>query len=145
SNTNYTLASLIVERKSGMSLPDFASKYIFNQLGMTDTKIISRHGQIVKNRAYGYRGKYPNFELRMPNYDLTGPTNLQTTVEDLIKWDNNFDSKIVGGDAALIPMQTPVPNSGIYGMGLYVHSVSGRKVIEHDGVDAGYRAHLIRW
>src|SRR5262249_21881469 len=30
-------------------------------------------------------------------------------------------------------------------MGLYVHSVSGRKVIEHDGVDAGYRAHLIRW
>src|SRR5262249_21382940 len=100
----------------------------------------------VQNRAYGYRGTYPNFEIRMPNYDLTGPTNLQTTVEDLIKWDKNFDSKIVGGASALTAMETPIAHSGIYGLGLYVHKDnSGRRVIEHDGRDAGYRAHLIRW
>ena len=55
SNTNYTLASLIIERKSGMSLPEFARKYIFDPLDMKNTTIVSTHGQIVKNRAYGYR------------------------------------------------------------------------------------------
>jgi CubicO group peptidase (beta-lactamase class C family) len=145
SNTNYTLASVIIQRVSRMPLAEFARKYIFDPLDMKNTMIISTHGQIVKNRAYGYRGTYPNFQIRMPNYDLTGPTNLQTTVEDLIKWDRNFDSKVVGGDAALTAMQTPVAHSGIYGLGLYVHPVSGRLVIEHDGRDAGYRSHLIRW
>jgi CubicO group peptidase (beta-lactamase class C family) len=145
SNTNYTLASLIIQRKSEMSLPDFARKYIFVPLDMTSTTILSSHGQIVENRAYGYRFIYPDFQIRMPNYDLNGPTNLQTTVEDLIKWDRNFDSKVVGGDAALTAMQTPVAHSGIYGLGLYVHRVGGRLVIEHDGRDAGYRSHLSRW
>jgi len=45
--------------------------------------------------------------MRMPNYDLTGPTNLLTTVEDLARWDRNFDDKTVGGAAALSQMQTP--------------------------------------
>jgi CubicO group peptidase (beta-lactamase class C family) len=145
SNTNYTLASLIIKHVSGMSLPEFAQQYIFDPLDMKNTTIVPTHGQIVKNRAYGYRFIYPDFQIRMPNYDLTGPTNLQTTVEDLIRWDRNFDSKLVGGDAALTAMQTPVAHSGIYGMGLYIHRVGGRLVIEHDGVDAGYRSHLIRW
>ena len=98
SNTNYTLASLIIQRVSGLALPEFARTNIFGPLGMNNTTIASTHGQIVKNRAYGYRGTFPNFQLRMPNYDLTGPSNLQTTVEDLIKWDRNFNSKLLGGD-----------------------------------------------
>ena len=79
-------------------------------------------GKLLKTEPMVTGGIDPNFQIRMPNYDLTGPTNLQTTVEDLIKWDRNFDSKIVGGDAALTAMQTPVAHSGIYGLGLYVHS-----------------------
>ena len=43
----------------------------------------------------------------MPNYDLMGPTNLLTTVEDLARWDRNFDDETVGGAAALSKMQTP--------------------------------------
>ena len=42
------------------------------------------------------------FEKRIPNYDLTGPTNLFTTVEDLIRWDANFDrGDAVGGENRL--------------------------------------------
>jgi CubicO group peptidase (beta-lactamase class C family) len=145
SNTNYTLAGLIVKRVSGESLPEFARKYIFGPLGMTSTAIIETHGQIVNNRAYGYRGTYPIFEIRMPNYDLTGPTNILTTVEDLMRWDRNFDSKVVGGDAALLAMQTPVAHSDNYGLGLYISSENGRRIVEHDGRDAGYRSHLIRF
>jgi len=145
SNTNYTLASLIVERTSGKPLSEFARRNIFEPLGMTSTMIADTHGQIVKGRAYGYQSTDRGFEMRMPNYDLTGPTNLLTTVEDLMRWDHNFDAKIVGGTVALSAMQTPVASSNGFGLGLRISQENGRSVIEHDGRDPGYRAHLIRF
>jgi CubicO group peptidase (beta-lactamase class C family) len=151
SNTGYTLAGLIVERLSNQSLADFASSKIFEPLGMKHTVFTHNHWQIVHDRAYGYTGTYPFFELRMPNYDLTGPTNLLTTVEDLVRWDRNFDYKTVGGDDALLPMQTRAVLSdgkteAPYGFGLMLPPpYRSRKVVEHAGLDAGYRAHLMRF
>jgi CubicO group peptidase (beta-lactamase class C family) len=145
SNTNYTLAGLIVERVAGRSLPDFAHEHIFARLGMKSSSIAKTHGQIVKNRAYGYRAtSHAGFETRMPNYDLTGPTNLLTTVEDLMLWDRNFDSRVVGGDVALSAMQTSVANSNGYGLGLILENDNGLRIEEHSGRDAGYRSHFIR-
>src|SRR5260370_39882063 len=85
----------------------------------------------------------------MCNNDLWGPTNLLTTVEDLVRWERNFDYKTVGGDAALSQMQTPgVLTDGTavsYGFGLMLSTYRNRKVIEHAALDAGYRAHLMRF
>jgi CubicO group peptidase (beta-lactamase class C family) len=154
SNTGYTLAGLIVERVSGRTLADFARENIFRRLGMAHTTFTDNHGQIVNNRAYGYRGTKPPFDvppfvLRMPNYDITGPTNLLTTVEDLARWNRNFDDKTVGGDAALSKMQTPITLSNgdktLYGLGLMISKYQGLNIVEHDGRDAGYRSHLIRF
>jgi CubicO group peptidase (beta-lactamase class C family) len=146
SNTNFTLAADIVKKVSGLSLAEFSDKHIFKPLGMTRTIIIETHGQIVRDRACGYQGTYPNFQVMMPNYDLTGPTNVQTTVEDLMRWEQNFDLKTVGGEAALAAMQTTVPAfPAPYGLGLYVENNSGTHIVEHDGRDAGYRSHLIRF
>lgn len=146
SNTNYTIAGEIVRKVSGLSLSAFCKQYIFGPLGMTKTKIIETHGEIVQDRAYGYRTPPltgVGWEMRMPNYDLTGPTNLQTTVDDLMLWDANFDSATVGGTAALTEMQTP--GLGDYGLGLFILNQSGIKIVEHNGRDAGYRSHLIRF
>ena len=157
SNTNYTLAGLIVARVAHSDLgfgPNhdprdvfsvFVDKHIFQPLQMTSTKITKTHGEIVHNRAYGYRGDYPNFEIRMPNYDLVGPTNLLTTVRDLIRWDHNFNSKDVDGDGALSAMQTPEAPANRYGLGLFIGTHNGLRVVEHDGRDAGFRSHLIRF
>jgi CubicO group peptidase (beta-lactamase class C family) len=146
SNTNYTLAGEIVQRVSGVSLAEFCRTHIFQKLGMTSTTIAETHGQIVKNRAYGYSGKYPAFAMRMPNYDLTGPTSLLTTVEDLMRWDHNFDLMTVGGSAALTAMQTPVRASNGYGLGLIIGTDDQLpKTVEHDGRDPGHRSHLIRY
>jgi len=98
SNTGYTLAGLIVKKVSGQSLADFARDNIFSPLGMANTRFAKTHSVIVQNRAYGYTDQ--PYQMRMPNYDLTGPTNLLTTVEDLARWDRNFDDKTVGGAAA---------------------------------------------
>jgi hypothetical protein len=145
SNTNYTIAGEIVKKVSGLSLPAFCKQHIFDPLGMTKTQIIETHGMIVDDRAYGYRTPPltgVGWEVRMPNYDLTGPTNLQTTVDDLMLWDANFDTMIVGGAAALAEMQSP--GLGGYGLGLFISGQGNTKVVEHNGRDAGYRSHLIR-
>jgi CubicO group peptidase (beta-lactamase class C family) len=144
SNTNYTLAGKIVNKASGQSLAEFIREHIFLPLNMQNSTITETHGQIVKNRAYGYRGTYPNFEIRMPNYDLTGPTNLLTTVEDLLRWAHNFDSKTVGREEAVSAMLTP-PEGRFYGLGIFVYKEDRRQIVEHDGRDAGYRSHLIRF
>ncbi len=145
SNTNYTIAGEIVKKVSGLSLSAFCKQHIFEPLGMTKTQIIETHGTIVDDRAYGYRAPPltgVGWEVRMPNYDLTGPTNLQTTVDDLMRWDANFDTMTVGGAAALAEMQTP--GLGGYGLGLFISEQGNIKVVEHNGRDAGYRSHLIR-
>lgn len=146
SNTNYTLAGEIVRRVSGVSLAKFCDKHIFKKLGMTSTTIAETHGQIVGNRAYGYSGNYPSFAMTMPNYDLTGPTGVLTTVEDLMRWDRNFDLMTVGGKAALTAMQTPVKVSRGYGLGLIMETDPQLpKTVEHDGRDPGHRSHFIRY
>lgn len=144
-NTNYFLAGEIVKNVSGKSLAEFAREKIFEPLGMKSTQIVERYGEIVKNRAYGYRGIIPPFEKRMPNYNLSGPTNLLTTVEDLLRWDENFDKKRVGGNAAISELLKPDNAGEGYGLGLYVEEAQGKpSKIYHNGKTMGHRAKLYR-
>jgi CubicO group peptidase (beta-lactamase class C family) len=153
-STGYTLAAKIVEKISGKMFAEFAREHIFRPLGMSDTKFTPRHGEIVWNRAYGYRGiekpyEQGPFEMRMPGYDVIGPTNLVTTVGDLIRWQNNLDhpKPMVGGPSAIAEMLKLAELSGGrkigYGLGLYVGKYRGLAIVEHDGSDAGFRSHLI--
>jgi hypothetical protein len=139
-----------VRRVAGMSLRGFVNDKIFTALSMHASVIRERHGLVVRDHAYGYRRAADGaFEVRMPNYDLVGPTNLLTTVRDLARWDANFDHATVGGTAGLAEMQTKgtlITGARIdYGLGLYIRTYRGWKVVEHDGRDAGYRSHFMRF
>jgi hypothetical protein len=127
---------------------------------MNDTRIIEKVSEIPPNIAKGYTDG-PSFKPFMANLEVTGPTNLMTTVEDLARWDRNFDLKIVGGNTALLSMQTEAKlsngrkaelvsndddgNPVHYGLGLMLTKYHDLPVVEHDGRDAGYRSHLIRF
>src|SRR5690606_9469723 len=54
SNSGYALLSLVVERASGMSYPDFLRDRIFRPLGMDDTLAFVQGGPAVAHRAFGY-------------------------------------------------------------------------------------------
>ena len=146
SNTNYLLAGEIVHKVSKMPLSKFARTNIFEPLGMKSTQIVDTYGEIVKNRAYGYRGSSPPFEKRMPNYNLSGPTNLLTTVEDLLRWDKNFDSKKVGREEGISELLTLDDSNSGYGLGLYIVTDAQGKPgeIYHNGKTMGHRAKLYR-
>ncbi|MEW6128971.1 MAG: serine hydrolase domain-containing protein [Acidobacteriota bacterium] len=149
-NTGYTLLAIIVKRVSGKSLREFAAENIFKSLGMNNTFFRDDHAVIVKNQAYGYVPAANNtFKFNVPNYDTVGASSLLTTIEDLVKWDQNFYDYQVGGNDVITQMQTTTTlNNGDkfpYTHGLAVGNYKGLKIVEHSGADAGYRSHLMRF
>jgi len=150
SNTGYTLLALIVERVSGKSLREFTQERIFLPLGMRHTHFQDHYGDLVQNRAYSYaRRPDGGYRYVALSYSTVGPSSLFTTVEDLVRWDENFYTGRVGGKALLAQMQLPGKlNNGKetdYASGLVLGEYRGLKTVEHGGSDAGFRAELLRF
>ena len=101
SNAGYMLLAEIVKRVSGQTFAEFARKNIFEPLGMADTQILDDHERIVKNRAASYELENGTYKIRTAPDNVSGASNLHTTVEDMAKWAMNFEKPVVG-DAELI-------------------------------------------
>jgi CubicO group peptidase (beta-lactamase class C family) len=150
SNSGYFLLSQIVKRVSGKTLREFAQERIFTPLGMSDTRILDDHSAIIPHRATGY-GPHPagGFGVQMSNWEQTGDGAVQTTVEDLAKWDKNFYDPKVGGPWLIEQLQTTGKlNDGeaiTYARGLMVDTYRGLRRVAHGGSWAGYRAELVRF
>lgn len=148
SNSGYTLLAQIVKRVSGQPLPAFAQERIFGPLGMKHTHFQDSYGTLVKNRAYSYQRTREGWQYVALSYSNVGATSLMTTVEDLALWDRNLDTAQVGGAAVRAALLTRGRLNGGreigYASGLIAGSYRGLPVLEHGGVDAGYRAHLLR-
>ncbi len=149
SNTGYNLAAIIVSRVSGMSFADFTQQRIFLPLGMTHTSWRDDHTRIVKGRAVAYQSSAGGFHTDMPFENVHGNGGLLTTVGDLLKWNENFTTPVVGGTAFVAQQQTPGlfsdGRAGNYAFGLVVGTYRGLRRVDHSGSTAGYRAHLSRF
>jgi CubicO group peptidase (beta-lactamase class C family) len=150
SNTGYNLLSLIVKRASGKSLREFAAERIFGPLGMTHTQYNDLHTRIIPNRAQGYsRPKGGTWGIDMSDWEQTGDGAVNTTIEDLQRWDENFYDGKVGGKKLIEAMhETGVLNNGKklqYASAIYVSTYRGLKSVAHGGSWAGFRAQLMRF
>jgi CubicO group peptidase (beta-lactamase class C family) len=150
SDTNYFLMSQIVKRVTGQTLRQFGQDRIFGPLQMTSTHFHDDHTMIVPRRATGYAPhKGGGFEIDMSNFEQLGDGSVMTTVEDLSKWDQNFDHPAVGGADAIRQLTKPgTLNNGQpipYAMGLFLDHYRGLNWIHHSGEWAGYRAALSRF
>ena len=152
SNSGYVLLSIILKRATGLSLKDFAQKNIFGPLGMRNTYFYDDHtkphppGPI----AMGYAPKDSGFEPGLyTNFEQVGDGGLQSTLNDLLAWDQNFYHPKVGDQAFLDQIQTPgTLNDGRpleYGFGLMPREYGGLKTITHGGAFMGYRAIIQRF
>jgi CubicO group peptidase (beta-lactamase class C family) len=150
SNAGYIVLAAIVERVSGKPLSVFAKERIFDPLGMKHTRFQTDYGDLVHDRALSYRPapgggyKYVSAAKSQP-----GPSEVLTTVEDLARWDQNFDDGRVGGKDLLAKMQEiGVLNNGEsfnYASGLYVETYRGAKVVSHLGSVGGYASQMARF
>ena len=93
SNLGYGLLTLVIENITGMTLREFAEKEIFKPLGMDNTFFNDDVNQVVTNRADAYtpRENHPGeYKIFMTNLSNVGDGGLYTTINDFIKWDQNF-------------------------------------------------------
>ena len=150
SNSGYFLLSVIVRRASGQTLRHFAATRIFAPLSMSRTQFVDRHQLIVPGKAGSYgAGPGGSFVLSLANWEQTGDGAVNTTVEDLVKWERTFETGTVGGAAAIAEMhRTGVLTGGkpiSYALGLGIDSLRGIRRVSHGGAWAGYRAHIARF
>jgi CubicO group peptidase (beta-lactamase class C family) len=149
SNSGYTLAAIIVSRVSGVSFPAFTKQRIFDPLGMTNTSFREDWTQIVKQRADGYIRRGNEFARQMSTENVYGNGGLLTTVDDLLKWNRNFDRPIAGDLSLMEALQTRArfTDGGTheYALGLYVDTYQGVREVDHSGGGLGYSGHLGRY
>jgi CubicO group peptidase (beta-lactamase class C family) len=148
SNTGYTLLATIVERATKTPFAAYAETQIFKPLGMTVTHFHTDSGRLVKNRAYAYTRGDGGIRLDTPSNERAGAGGVYANVRDLLRWDENFYTAAVGGDAVIKKVQTPGTLNGgkplAYAWGLQVGTYRGQPIVEHSGSLGGYRAHTLR-
>lgn len=152
SNTGYNIATILLERALGgqKSFEEFTEEEIFRPLGMTHTRWRSNFRLIVPGRALAYT-RHANGEIEQatPIGNIIGAGGLLTTVDDLLRWNENFVTKKVGGEKLVEAQQRPaVLASGQtipYAAGLIVSQMDGLREVSHSGATGGYRTWLGRY
>lgn len=147
-NAAYSLLALIVQRVSGQSLRAFVEARIFEPLGMDATYLRDDPTEASQDRVVGYQARAGGgWSISVPNFGHYGSTNLQTTVGDLLIWEQNLLDGRVGGPALARWMRTSGQlNDGTiigYGGGLHLRPYRGLPMVGHDGIDGGYRSDAI--
>jgi CubicO group peptidase (beta-lactamase class C family) len=152
SNSGYFLLSEIISRVSGLKTSAFAQKYVFAPLGMKNTHFHDDPNMIVKNRAYGYSPKKGGgFRLDILRLKVIGDLGVFTSIEDFLKWDQNFyDNKLGKGTQDLIDVMFTLGklNNGEkipYALGLNISHYGGLRTISHGGSAVGYQAQYIQF
>ena len=150
SNTNYFLLSVIVKRVTGKTLAQFARRQLFVPLGMYRTVYRDDYAMIIPHLALGYAPTAGgHFRNSMSNWQQTGDGGVQLSVDDALRWDENFYNPRVGGRALIAQLQTPGHLSDgrrvSYGRGLFIGAYRGLKLISHGGAWIGYRAEFDRY
>jgi CubicO group peptidase (beta-lactamase class C family) len=151
SNTGFFLLSVIVQRASGKTLREFAAENIFAPLEMTHTQYRDNHASLIPNRALAYEEKEDKsgYTLNVSYFEQTGDGAVHTSVEDLLKWDENFYSPRLGGKEFLSEIQEQGKlNDGKlldYAKGLFIQNYRGLRTVNHGGAWGGYRADLLRF
>ena len=152
SNSGYFLLAEIISRVSGTSASSFLNKHIFKPLGMDNTRLHDDPNAIIENRGVGYspleNGEYRLDILRLK---VIGDLGVISSVEDFLKWDQNFyNNKLGKASPALIEtmLTTGSLNDGEnldYAFGLTIGSYRGLRTVSHGGSAVGYVAHYLQF
>jgi len=157
SNTGYFLLSVIVQRVTGQSLATFARERLFVPLGMTHTLYRDHYAMLIPNRAMGYApndtGKGAQgreaWKNSMSNWEETGDGAVHLSIEDALKWDENFYHPRVGGQWMVEQLQgrgvLANGDSISYARGLDIVPYRGLRRVQHGGSWIGYRANFARF
>lgn len=144
SNTNYVIAGVIVEKVSGMPLVTFLKQHVFTPLRM-ESVMITDEGALGPTDPE----RYERFGLGPPRVApkegrgwMFAAGELAMTASDLARWDISVINQTVLKPASYHAQQTATlladGRSTGYGLGVYVGSFNGHRVISHGGEVSGF-------
>jgi len=162
-DTAYELLATVIERVSGISYSDFLNTNIFKPLEMNHTfNCITRRSnkQVIANYAlpFVYSDSLKKYvapdSLREHHLVITldgtqGAGSINSTIEDMYKWDNGLRSGKLISDATLTEAFNPTRlNNGQtynYGFGWFLDEDSQLdRIAMHSGGWPGYKTFIIR-
>nr|WP_189782172.1 serine hydrolase domain-containing protein [Streptomyces capitiformicae] len=153
SNSNYTLAVLLIEKVTGRSYDEEMQRRILRPLGLRDTLVPGDSPEIPGPHAHGYyryedAGEWKVVDVSRQNLSLlVGAGDMISSTRDL----HMFFSALLGGrllpEPLLAAMRKPHGMLG-YGLGLFVQDLGpdcgGRTIVHHNGgAPGGYGALMI--
>ena len=150
SNSGFILAGQLVYRLSGQSLGAFLRERVFDPLGMDDTRLPDDPTLIIPGRAEGYSTRGDEFRNTREGLGFgLGNSNLQTTIEDFVRWDRNWDSPTVGGralvESLVVPGPHPKEETWRPGLGVFVATYRGLRTVGHSGEGDGFISAYLRF
>lgn len=144
SNSNYFLLGAIIEKVSGLPYSEFMQQNIFAPLHMTGTTIENDSSPTMAVIGYSTSAKGV---VSVPHYSMSWPFAagaLQTTGDDLVRWNNAITTETLLSRAAWEQMATDHRlNDGSrtgYGYGWFVRKLGGSTALEHGGDIGGFSA-----
>lgn len=157
SNLGYVIAAHAVERAAGVSWEDFTQTRIIQPLGMKRTTLARAKAEADPNRITGSElrdGKLVDIPMQgtTPLTNSTG--GIYSTADDLTKWmlfqlgDGSVDGTRVVSKSSLTETHTPqmiadrpLPDQHLhslgYGLGWFVETYRGTRLVEHPGGHRG--------
>jgi D-alanyl-D-alanine carboxypeptidase len=139
SDTGYILLGEIVERSSGVPLPQTVRTLLdFDRLALDETywESLEPAPPGITGRAHQYIGDLDGYGLD-PSFDLYGAAGLLSTVDDL----SAFYRALLQGELFTRPetlatmLEIPASNAGPQaGMGIFRHDVAGTTCWRHAGM-----------
>ena len=150
SNSGYMVLGQIVEKASGASFPAFLKTNIFDPLGMTSTIVSDQIKAPSPNRAISYKVSWLMFTNAdySPLNKIYGDGNVNTSVQDMYKWDQALYTDRLVKQSTLAEAFSPAKlNNGStsdYGFGWRTADRNGVHILAHGGSWAGFRTYIIR-
>lgn len=141
-NSGYVILGYLIEKISGKRYQNFIADNIFKKHGMIDSGYDSS-SEIILRRASGYEtsqnGLINTSYLNCSIPYSAGST--YSTTHDLLQWQQKlFDGKVLSPDS-LKKMITPFKDD--YGLGLFIQSIHGQKLISHGGGINGFKTFMV--
>lgn len=150
SNSNYVLLAHIIQVITKQDFKKWMQENVFLPLGMNNTFIQEDYKNVTKKITTSYLPVAENVFTYSENTDQTfGASNVYSTANDLLKWNNNFSrphpdwKKAFEKLCTLDLLSSGKPNN--YAFGVFVDDFLGNKRIQHTGAVAGYQALLYNY
>ena len=148
-NGGYNLLATILKRATGQSLREFADLNIFKPLGMVHTHVHDDLPMLVPNRAYGYTRYASGWRAARVDGGIVGNDGMYSTVDDLLRWEENFEHPRAGTREMLAAMQKPTVlkggNATSTSMGFGIGQYRGLQTFETSGGSWGIASKVARF